>query len=67
VDPDHHPAVVAGDPADRELDAQREVLDRGVERVAVGRVAAAEDDPVPEVGPYRSVSGLPFSSTIRVV
>jgi hypothetical protein len=35
---------------DRELDPEREVLDRGVERVAVGRVAGAEDDPVTEVG-----------------
>jgi hypothetical protein len=36
VNPDHHPAVVAGDPADLELDPEREVLDRAVERVAVG-------------------------------
>jgi hypothetical protein len=50
VDLDQHPAVVAGHLADLELDAEREVLDRGVERVAVGRVAAAEDDPVTQVG-----------------
>src|SRR4029453_5868389 len=49
-DPDHHPAVVAGDLADHELDAQRQVLDRVVERVAVGRVGVAPGDPVTQVG-----------------
>jgi hypothetical protein len=67
ADSDHQPAVVGRDLADHELDAERQVLDRVVERVAVGRVGAAQDDPVTGSVPYRSVSGFPSASTIRVV